>query len=341
MIIVALGGYDAHTRATAVGLLVMYAPLYLGVRYLMALNQGAGRMGAYNVARLLIPVTNTVALLALLVVDMVSVRAFAAAYATSFLVGLLALFGVSTRDVRSGALSPRSDRSTAKTAWSVGYRTYVGSLAPIDTLQLDVLLTTSFLGATEAGLYYVATSACALVRVWGTTLGALSLPRVASAKSRAEALAWAELFSRLTVVCSGLVALIALLFARPLLGLVYGDDYTPATTLVRILAVGMLAASLRYVLGDGLRGLGKHAGATRAEMSGWLAGGVALAVFLPLWGVIGVAIAVSVSYGVTLLAMLQSATRAGMSAYRLLVPGRTDFARAWSVLAAAFARNQR
>jgi O-antigen/teichoic acid export membrane protein len=135
-----------------------------------------------------------------------------------------------------------------------------------------VLLTTALLGAQEAGLYFVATSAAALVRTWGTTIGVVALPRVAAATSKGEAVTLMSHFVRMTVIMSGAFAVLLILFARPLLVLVYGEAYGPAQTLVRILAVGMLAASLRYVLGDGLRGLGSHALATRAEVVGWLVG---------------------------------------------------------------------
>jgi O-antigen/teichoic acid export membrane protein len=324
VVLVALGGYSSETRATAVGFLVAYGPLYYAIRMLLALNQGAGRIEVYNLARLLIPSTNTVALLVLAVVGWVGVRIFAAAFVASLLVGLAALLVVSTKEVRDGVLSPSIDRRTLVSAWSVGYRTFVGSLAPVDTLQLDVLLTTSVLGAVDGGLYYVATSAGALVRVWGPTLGALALPRVASSHSTEEALAWAQLFSRLTVVCSGVGALVAFLFAAPLLDIVYGSDFTAATTLVRVLSVGMFAASLRLVLGDGLRGLDKHGAAARGEAAGWIVGAVAIPVFLPLWGATGVAAAVSISYGVTLAFLLLVARDAGMRLRSLLLPTWSD-----------------
>ncbi len=118
--------------------------------------------------------------------------------------------------------------------------------------------------------------------------------------------------------------MVLIAFAGPLLTLVYGGDFVPAQTLVRILAVGMLAASLRYALGDGLRGLGHPSLATRAEMLGWLGGGIALAVMLPLWGVNGVAVAVSASYITTLLVMLGFARRLGAHTTRMFAFSRSD-----------------
>ncbi len=303
------------------------------MRYLSALDQGAGRMGVFNVARLLIPSVYGGTLLALLLLGVAGVRVFAAAYAgSSALIALVTLLAMSTSETRKGALHPRFDWEMARLSWSIGRQAYFGSLAPVDTLQLERMLTTALLGAQEAGLYFVATSAAAVVRAWGTTFGALSLPRVAGAASRNEALGVMSLFVRLTVVLSGLSAAVLLAFAGPLLTLVYGEDYAPAATLVRILAAGMLAASLRYVLGDGLRGMGHPALATRAEMLGWLGGAVALLVFLPLWGVNGVAVAVSVSFITTLLVMLGFAQRLGAHPARMLVPSRSDFSRGRAML---------
>ena len=341
VILAVLAGYPDGVRLTAVGFLLAYAPLYMAVRYLLALNQGAGRIKVFNAVRLLIPAVYALGLVVRLLTGQTTVRSYAAVYAGSFLAALAALLLVSSREIRSGAVRPRIDRDIARRSWSVGHRTYFGSLAPVDTLQLDVLMTTAFLGATEAGLYYVATSVGALVRTWGTTLGALALPRVAAEPSRDRALAVLASFVRITVVLSGGFALVAIVFAGPLLSLVYGEAFASAQTLVRILAVGMLAASLRYVLGDGLRGLGMHSTATRAEMLGWLTGGVALAVFMPLFGVNGVALAVSVSYGATLIAMLAASRRLGAHAVDVLVPRRDDLSTSWPALRTALRRGER
>ena len=336
IVLVALSSYPSSVRTSAAWFLVVYAPTWLAVRYLLALNQGTGRIGVLNVVRLLVPTLYAAVLAVLLIVGVVGVSAFAAAYVASWIVALCALMFISSDEVRRGALAPKADLATKRRAWAVGYRTYFGTLAPLDTLQLDVLLTTSFLGATAAGLYYVAASAGLTIRMWGTTLGALSLPRVAAAATREEALKWAARFTRVTAFCSGVVALVAFLFARPLLTLIYGPEFAPASLLVRILAVGMLAASLRYVLGDGLRGLGRHTTATRAEVIGLVLGGATLAVSLPLWGVTGVAIAVSVSYFGTLATMVHSYRELGAGLPRLLVPTRSDLSGLRSMIADAW-----
>ncbi len=331
-ILVVLQSYSVYVRTTAIGFLIAFVPLYLGVRYLSTLNQGAGRMGVFNSIRLLVPVVTSGILLALLLFGVATVRAFAFGYIAAWLVALVVLLAVSDSAIRSGVRKPRVDWPTARLSWSVGYRTYFGSLALVDGLQVDVLLTTALLGALQAGLYYVATSAVLIVRVWGTTLGAIALPRVAAAASKQEATSLLSVSTRVTMVLSGLLAALVFVFARPLLTVVYGQDFASAETLVRILAFGALFGSLRYALGDGLRGLGKHALAAKAELVGLLVGGMSLVVLLPVWEVNGVAVAVSVSYGSTLVVMLAFSNHLGVGPTKILVPTLGDLRSAQRVL---------
>ena len=266
-------------------------------------------------------------------------RAYASAYLVPWLVALVVLLGVSTSEIRSGARKPRVDWPIARLAWSIGYRTYLGSLALVDGLQVDVLLTTAILGARQAGLYYVATSAVLIVRVWGSTLGAIALPRVAAATTRLQAMSLLSWYARITMVLSGVCAAVIFVFARPLLTLVYGQEFASAEILVRILAVGALFGSLRYALGDGLRGLGKHTQAARAEVVGLLVGGVSLVGLLPVWGVDAVAVAVSVSYGCTLVLLLAFSNHLGARPTKILVPTLMDIRSARGVLRSLLIRS--
>ena len=332
VILIVLQSYSVYVRTTAIGFLLAFVPLYLVVRYLSTLNQGTGRMGVFNLVRLLVPAATSCMLLALLVAGVASVRAFALTYIIAWLVALVVLLIVSTREIRSGALNPRVDWPTARLSWSIGYRTYFGSLALVDGLQADVLVTTAVLGAEQAGLYYVATSAVSVVRVWGSTLGAVALPRVAAAGSQQQATSLLSLAVRITLVLSGICAAVVFIFARPLLTIVYGQEFASAQVLVRILAVAALVGSLRFALGDGLRGLGKHSLATRAEVAGWVGGALCLLGLLPVWGMNGVAVAVGVSYVCTLVIMLAFSARLGLAPARVLVPTLTDISSARKLL---------
>ncbi len=70
-------------------------------------------------------------------------------------------------------------------------------------------------------------------------------------------------------------------------------------------------------------------------MLGWLAGGLALLVLLPQWGIKGVAVAVSVSYVTTLVVVLGFAIRLGAHPARLLMPTLKDITNLRAVLRSA------
>jgi O-antigen/teichoic acid export membrane protein len=110
------------------------------------------------------------------------------------------------------------------------------------------------------------------------------------------------------------VAGIIFMFVGPLLGLIYGEAYASAQLLLRILVIGMLAASLSYVIGDQVRELGGHSQVTGAESLGGIVGGVSLAALVPKSGVIGVATAVSLSCVATFIVVSMYAKRPGVRA---------------------------
>jgi len=94
----------------------------------------------------------------------------------------------------------------------------------------------------------------------------------------------------------------------------------------------MLAASLRQVLGDCLRGAGFPLRGTVAEVVGWIVAIVALVILVPRLATIGAATAVGVSYAAALLVSAFFAMRLGVRVRDLFVPGRNDLATAIEVL---------
>ena len=146
VILAVLDDYSLATQQTAVIYLFTYGPLYTCVRYLLALNQGAGRFAVYNMSRILVPGLTALLLLVLVLCGVTSVRMFALAFVAPWLIALIALLRLSPPAVRWAVFRPRVDWTVANMAWSIGSRAYFGSLALVDTLQIDVLLATWLMG---------------------------------------------------------------------------------------------------------------------------------------------------------------------------------------------------
>jgi enterobacterial common antigen flippase len=321
------GGHDRRLVTMALLFLLCHLPLYLLERYLTAVTQGTGDFRWFNLIRLSTPVGQGAGLLALVVLDNVTVAAVAASIlGANLLAAAVAVLACRRLLRRSGRPRPRPDLALARESIAYGVRGHLGNLTPVDTMRLDLLVVTAVLGTVDAGLYSVAASAAVIVRTHATALGMVVMPAVAAGRDRAGQHQVLASFTRLTLLLSVAAAVVVWVFARPLVAAVYGQAFVPAIPALRILVLGIVAASLRQVVGDGLRGLGKPLGATVSEMASWVVGAAALVVLVPLAGLTGAALAVSLSYVAALALVLGFARRAGLSLRELLAVRPGDLA---------------
>jgi O-antigen/teichoic acid export membrane protein len=101
------------------------------------------------------------------------------------------------------------------------------------------------------------------------------------------------------------VIVVGLEFVMPqLVKLFYGDAFTGATTLGRLLLVSAFLAGIRRVLSDGARGTGRPGLGTSAEVSSWVALLLFLPVLIPVAGVNGVAVALILAGAVGLVVLV-------------------------------------
>jgi O-antigen/teichoic acid export membrane protein len=227
-------------------------------------------------------------------------------------------FGAAARGCSRAELRPAVDAGLLRDIFSYGIRGHIGNLSPIDSLQLDLAAVVILLGAHDAGLYSVAASAAYVVRAQAGALGMVMLPTVAAAKTKIERVVAAERLFRLGLGLTIGLAAAVVLSAPWLVGLLYGSTFGAAVPLVQVLGAGIVAASLRQILGDGLRGLGQPLPATLAELASWLAASVALVLLVPVMGAMGAALAVSIGYAVALAVSIVLAARAGIRPFELV-----------------------
>jgi O-antigen/teichoic acid export membrane protein len=303
----------------ALTFLVSYLPLNLLTRYLNSINQGLGRFRNFNYVRLTVQTVYLAGILGLFVLGKNQLVWAVGVILLSNAVALVVALRLMTRTTEL-----KFDASLVRDTFSYGLRGHLGNLTPVDSMQLDLMLVVSALGPRNAGLYAIAVSSSGVVRQQGTALGTVALPNVAAASagpSRAEA---ASRIFRLGLLMHVATALIVVLGAGVLIPAVYGTEFAPAVPVVRILVVGMVAASLRQVLGDGLRGYGRPLTGSLIEVGNWLIAVIALAIFVPLLGIVGAALAVSLSYAAALSFAVVATLRLGVSFRQLFWPRWED-----------------
>ncbi|HUT77849.1 MAG TPA: oligosaccharide flippase family protein, partial [Polyangia bacterium] len=99
---------------------------------------------------------------------------------------------------------------------------------------------------------------------------------------------------RWTAMVSMPIGLILIALGEPLAILVFGERWSEAGEATRALCLFIPAQAIAAVLGEGFKGAGQPPERTKVNIAGVLAGVATMAALLPLWGLIGVAIGISV-----------------------------------------------
>jgi O-antigen/teichoic acid export membrane protein len=142
-------------------------------------------------------------------------------------------------------------------------------------------------------------------------VGLIAFPWVASRPEQADARR--TMWSLVWLTTGIAVILVAVLcaLAHWLVPFFFGGDFADAVRVTYIVLPGMIFLSGRRVLSEGLKGRGYPLAGTLGELVSlaWVA--LALAVFVPLWGIYGAAVALSSSYVLSLLLLVALTARYG------------------------------
>jgi O-antigen/teichoic acid export membrane protein len=133
-----------------------------------------------------------------------------------------------------------------RTLW-YGARGEGATLAANVNTRLDVAMLPAFVSAASVGLYSVATNVSLIVYTMANTFAGLVLPSAARDPQRGTLKVIGSLYA--TVAIAALLALALALFARPLIGFVYGDDFREAADPLRLLLPGAVLFAGASIVG--------------------------------------------------------------------------------------------
>ncbi len=284
-------------------------PTYLAQLYGLAILQGHRRFTLFNVQRLLPVTLYAGGILALFVVGSGSIVPVvlvwmivnAAVGVVTLTIGLWA-----SRDAHAALTQvPR------KAILRFGLRGLFGSISPIEHFHLDQVVLALFLAPAALGLYVTGLAFTNVFRFLSQSLGIVAYPSIAAHTDPSSARRSLWVFIWATVALSVVFVIPLIVAVGWLVRLLFGQEFSEAVLIARILLAGMVFASARRILSDGLKGRGYPAAGTLAEVAAWLWLAPALGAMVPLWGAPGAAVALSSSYVVSLVALLVLAARRG------------------------------
>jgi O-antigen/teichoic acid export membrane protein len=149
----------------------------------------------------------------------------------------------------------------------------------------------------------------------------------------------AAVLTRTTLALTILLALPAAAFGPRLVRFVYGSQFADAGVALRLIIPGVVAYSVVAVLSRYLSGRGRPGTGTLILLLGLATNVVANLILVPRLGILGAALASSLSYGLTALVMLAVFVRvSGRGVAETLIVRRSDVAAAWAVVQAVLRR---
>jgi len=226
-----------------------------------------------------------------------------AAWAGSFLLAdLIALALIGVRNLEFGRVL-RPQWPVLKDQIRYGAQGQIANLAQLFNYRLDQFLIVAFISRAAVGHYTVAVGLGESVWWISSAVAMVLLPRLTQMDPQ-RAQEMTPLISRNTVLVSIGGAAVLMAASPVLIRVLFGSDFTPATTPLMLLMPGIIAGSATRVLGSYLFSQGRVIYNTYAT---FIALGVTIVLdlaLIPWLGVPGAAIASSIAYVASLVATL-------------------------------------
>ncbi len=182
-----------------------------------------------------------------------------------------------------------------------GFKAYTAAFFSFLALKVSLLMVNSSLGAEQAGYYSISTTMADLVYMLPVVIGIILFPKLTEMENKV--IKW-NLANQIIFLTAGImipVILIAALFAKPVVNILYGAEFLPAVPAFLWLmpAIFLLSVNtiyMNYFASIGMPLITVYSPATAALLN------ISLnMLMIPRWGLRGAAIASIFSYGTMLL----------------------------------------
>jgi O-antigen/teichoic acid export membrane protein len=299
-----LVGDKAHLVTLAqIGLLLI--PLDIAGQLLLASDHGRMRWRRFNAIRASFYGIYVVLVVALWATSRSSVAWFMAAFLVSHALAVLYRLAL----YRPLPRLDRAELDDCRRVFTAGLPFAWSTAGNLLALQIDKIVVVALLATSEVGLYAAAFTFTAPLALVGesmglTTLAWLSRGEASTAAGRALATAYRQAIVLAVAVCVPLMLVIPVM--APAL---FGEAFRGAVPPAMFLAVGSALASASVVLQQGLKGINQPRDVGISHVTGALAMAAAAFALHGRFGLLGVAFANVVGFGVQTALLILAASR--------------------------------
>lgn len=217
---------------------------------------------------------------------------------------------------------------------SYGTRAHIGNVLGILNYRLNYYIILDIVGPTSVGMFAVTAAICEALWIISSAAAAVIFPMAASNDSTSpEGFIKTLTVARWVFYLTSLATILLVAALWPIIHFALGAAYRSIDTLIYILIPGVLSLSFARVLANDIAGRGKPMINTLIAGAALLVNTLVNFLLLPVIGLIGAAVAASISY--TLLAgltVLAYARLSNMSTKYIIRPSPLDFVLAKKVI---------
>jgi len=214
---------------------------------------------------------------------------------------------------------------------SYGIRFYLGRLSAMVNVQLGTIVLSFFATQEEIGLFSVAMALTVRVQMIPDAFSTVLFPRVANDQIERKNIV--AQCTRINVIICCILLMIIALFAVPIVNILFSSAFLPCVHIIRILIIGNIARCagkmfVPYLLGT------NHPGVASISVAIGMSANILIMYFLlPVYGLSGAAISVSVaSFISTALLTISFIHYSGLTIRDILDFKRTDWEPVWLII---------
>ena len=275
-------------------------PFVLMTSYLSMVLLGAHQIRKYNFVSISPGVTAVFAVWVVLVILKASlVGALIAWFSSIVVTGVLALALVQ----RHLSFPPRLNLRLATDSIRFGVKGHVSNVLTFLTYRMGILLLAYLSGAAAVGYYSVAVTLAESLWILPSSISTVLLPRVAS-MDQLESKQLTSAVCRGVFLLMVVVALIAFVVVRPMIGKLFGSAYLSAREPFALLLPGSVFLSISKITATDLVGRGKPILGAYVAAATLVLNAAVNVLLIPRWGASGAAMAASVSYAFSAILLL-------------------------------------
>ena len=280
-------GFEPDARFAAF-LCLTFIPINHFGLVVVSMHQGGLSIGRWNVLRTSIHVAFTALIAIFALLGWGNVVGFTSAFLIANVI-TVTLGLIMARGHNWFAEYPK--RENIRTLFTFGLKVHLVNAVTILNERMDQLLISLLMSPVDLGIYVVANTYARGVGAIGDTLGILVFPKIAHEKNASSQAIIAGRYARATLMLSIPTVGVGILLANWLIVTVFGRQFGPAGNVAQVLLLSIVPFNLKLVFTGILKAINRGLEAGAVQSGIFVLSLLLLALLLPMFGLMGAALA--------------------------------------------------